>query len=83
VELKILKLRLRTYSRPFFGDAIEAFFWRGNIGDFGLCVNGKITLAAFTFKETKNGAYKSQVWRKLILVRERGFGNTAEKVFQI
>jgi len=43
----------------------------------------KSPLPAFTFKETKNGAYKSQVWRKLILGRERGFGNTAEKVLQI
>jgi len=43
----------------------------------------KSPLLTFTFKETTNGAYKSQVWRKLILVRERGFGNTAEKVFQI
>jgi len=49
VEFKILKLRLRTYSKPFFGDAIEAFFGRGNIGDFDLCVNGKSTLTRLHF----------------------------------
>jgi hypothetical protein len=50
VELKILTLRLRTYSKPFFGDVIEAFFGKWNIGDFGLCVNGKSTLARLHFQ---------------------------------